>query len=110
MAATRSDLIRQVLEDLAVIDAISNPDANDSAAVDRRADRVTARLRELGLCWWDEETIPDAVMPALGLLVANEAAPTFGKGRDMSAEAKALRDLAKLKNTEERPIVRTEFF
>lgn len=110
MANTRTDLIRQVLEDLTVLDAISNPDANDSAAVDRRADTITALATELGLCWWTEDAIPDQVMPFLVGLVANEAAPAFGKPKGDTMSHPGWKGLAAMKNTDERPVVQATYY
>lgn len=110
MAATRTDLIRQVLEDLTVIDAISNPEANDTAAVDRRADTITSLAKERGLCWWDEDSIPDYVMPFLVKLVANESAPAFGKPQIDTLSHPGWRGLASVKNTDEITPQRPDYF
>lgn len=76
---TRAELIRQVLENLKVIDAINEPSAEDAVAVGRRLDQETARLAEIGLVWWAVDDIPASVAQALSDLVAERSANTFGK-------------------------------
>lgn len=104
---TRAELIRQVLEDLRVIDAISEPAAEDALRVGRRVDQERARLQELGLVWWDAETIPDSVAGPFGQLVAERSANIFGK---QYAAPTAQKELAALKSSETRDAVRTEYF
>lgn len=104
---TRAELIRQVLENLRVVDAISEPAPEDASRVGRRVDQERARLTEIGLCWWDAETIPDAVAGPLSDLVAERSANIFGK---QYAAPMAQKEIAALKSSETRDAVRTEYF
>lgn len=104
---TRSEAIRQVLEDLTVIDGVTNPSAEDSVTVGRRLDQARAFLTTRGLCWWDEDSIPDDVSTAFCAIVAARAAAAFGKTFDASG---ALGEIASLKSGEERPPVRVQYF
>lgn len=85
---TRAEAIKQALQNLRVLDAISNPAAEDAASVGQRLDQERARLTEKGLCWWDAEDIPDSVAGAFCDLVAQRCQPLFGKAYDATgAEA-----------------------
>lgn len=104
---TRSEAIRQVLEDLQVIDGISNPSAEDTATIGTRLDQTRAFLLERELCWWGADAIPDSAAAAFCAIVAARSASAFGKVFDASG-AKA--ELASLKSSEQRPPVVSEFF
>lgn len=104
---TRAEAIRQALENLQVIDAISNPSAEDSEAVGRRLDQVRAALLEKGLCWWDEGAIPDSVAAAFCRLVAQNSADMFGKAYD---PGRAVAAIAAMKSPDERPVTKTLYY
>lgn len=104
---TRAEAIRQVLEDLRVIDAVSEPAAEDSARVGRRLDQERARLQEKGLMWWDAATIPDSVAGAFCALVAARSASIFNKQFDPSG-AEAM--IAAVKSSERREATPAEYF
>ena len=104
---TRAEAIRQVLEDLRVIDAVSEPAAEDAVRVGRRLDQERARLSEKGLVWWDAGDIPDSVCGAFCALVANRSASVFNKQFDASG-AEAM--IAAVKSSERREPVRQEYF
>lgn len=104
---TRTEMIRQVLENLKVVDAINNPSAEDSVAVGRRLDQETARLREIGLVWWSADEIPDSVSQALSDLVAMRCAATFGKEY---AAPRAESMIAAVKSSAQREAQRAEYF
>jgi hypothetical protein len=76
---TRVEAIKQALENLRVIDAISNPSAEDAVTVGKRLDQVRARLSEIGLVWWTVDDIPDSVVGAFCDLVAEASQAAFGK-------------------------------
>lgn len=104
---TRTEMIRQVLENLGVIDAIQSPSAEDAVAAGRRLDQETARLREIGLMWWTVDAIPDAVSQALSDLVAERCGPTFGKPyQAIRGEGR----IAAVKSSAQREAQRAEYF
>lgn len=104
---TRAEAIRQVLEDLRVIDAISEPAAEDSSRVGRRLDQERARLTTKGLCWWDADSIPDDVSGAFCALVASRCASIFNKQFD-STGAEPM--IAAAKSSERREPQRAQYF
>lgn len=104
---TRAEAIRQVLEDLRVIDAISEPAAEDSTRVGRRLDQERARLQEKGLMWWDAASIPDSVAGAFCALVAARSGSIFNKQYDATG-AEAM--IAAVKSSEQREPQRAEYF
>ena len=104
---TRVEAIRQVLENLTVIDAIADPSAEDARTVGRRLDQETARLAERGLVWWDADAIPDSVAGPFCDLVATASQNAFGKQYDSTgAEAK----IAAVKSTARNEPVRTLYY
>lgn len=104
---TRAEAIRQVLEDLRVIDPSDEPEAADERTVGRRFDQQRARLSEIGLCWWDADAMPDAVAGAFCALVASASASAFNKQYDAT---KAQSAIAAVKSSERREPVRTDYF
>ncbi|MDM8352897.1 hypothetical protein [Brevundimonas diminuta] len=104
---TRAEAIKQVLQNLRVLDAISNPAAEDAAAVGVRLDQERARLGEVGLVWWDADAIPDAVSGAFCDLVASACQNLFGKPYE-AAGAQAR--IAAVKSSARRDVVKAEYF
>jgi hypothetical protein len=104
---TRADAIKQALQNLKVLDAISNPSAEDTVAVGTRLDQVRAELSERGLVWWDEGDIPDSVALPFCRLVAAECADVFGKTYDATG---ALTRIAAMKSSAERPVVKATYY
>lgn len=104
---TRIEAIRQVLENLRVIDAISDPSAEDAARVGRRLDQERARLQTKGLMWWDADSIPDDVSGAFCDLVSTRCQNIYAKQYD-SAGAEAL--IAAAKSSERREPQRATYF
>lgn len=104
---TRVEAIKQALENLTVIDAISNPSAEDAATVGKRLDQVRAELSEIGLVWWTADAIPDAVAGAFCDLVAEASQTAFGKS--YSAPSARSR-IAAVKSSEKREAQRAEYF
>lgn len=104
---TRADAIKQALQNLRVLDAISNPAAEDAATVGQRLDQERARLTEIGLCWWDADAIPDSVAGAFCDLVASACQTSFGKTYDPgNAQAR----IAALKSSAGLDVVKAEYF
>lgn len=104
---TRVEAIKQVLENLRIIDAIDEPSAEDAAAVGRRLDQERERLSEIGLVWWDENEIPASVADAFCDLVSERAQNVFGK---TYAATGAQARIAAVKSTSGRAVVRAEYF
>jgi hypothetical protein len=109
---TRADLLRMVLRLLTIIDPTENPDAEQTATADPYIDGARGLLLEKGLCWWDADAIPDAVILPLHRYVAAQACGAFGRaGKGFEAgEAAGLKELRSLKNGADRETVRTEYF
>lgn len=104
---TRADAIKQALENLTVIDAITNPSAEDAATVGKRLDQVRARLSEIGLVWWTADAIPDAVAGAFCDLVAEACQTTFGKTYSAPGAQAAI---AAVKSSARNDTVRTLYY
>jgi hypothetical protein len=104
---TRAEAIRQVLENLRVIDQTANPDADDALAVGKRLDQARSFLTEKGLCWWDAESIPDSVAGPFADLVAERSCNIFGK---TYAAPNALKEIAGIKSSEAREAVSAQYF
>ncbi len=104
---TRAEAIRQVLENLRVIDAVTEPAAEDFSRVGRRVDQERARLQEKGLVWWDADSIPDAVAGAFCDLASVRSMSIFAKQYDASG-AEAM--IAAAKSSERREPVRVDYF
>lgn len=104
---TRLEAIRQVLENLRVIDAISDPSAEDTARVGRRLDQERSRLQEKGLVWWDADDIPASVSGAFCDLVSTRCQNIYAKQYD-SAGAESM--IAAAKSSERREPVRQDYF
>jgi hypothetical protein len=104
---TRAEAIKQALENLRVIDAISNPSAEDTVTVGKRLDQVRAELSEIGLVWWTFDAIPDAVAGAFCELVAEASQSTFGK--TYSAPGARSR-IAAVKSSAQREPQRADYF
>ncbi len=104
---TRAEAIRQVLENLRVIDAVSEPAAEDAVRVGRRLDQERGRLSTKGLMWWDADSIPDDVSGAFCDLVSTRCQNIYAKQYD-STGAEAL--IAAAKSSERREPVRSTYY
>lgn len=112
MSKTKADLRAGVLRLLVVIDPTESPDAEQQQTLDVIIDACRDQLEELGLVWWEEDAIPGAVFLPLRRYVAAFACTDFGraaKGYE-AGEEMGLKALRKLKNSEQRETVRTEYF
>lgn len=104
---TRAQAIKQTLQNLRVLDAVSDPAAEDASRVGERLDQVRAELSERGLIWWDAEAIPDAAAEPFCRLVAAASADMFAKAYD---PGKAIGRIAALKSSAERPPVKATYY
>ena len=110
---TRVEFTRMLLAHLTVIDAQTQaPAAELSSLAGLWIDGARAELSERGLCWWDEDSIPEAVSIPLTEYVAAKCCTAFGRGGKgyEQFEDRAAHRLAKLANSEERPVVRADYF
>ena len=89
---TRADLVRQVLEDLALVDMMDAPESDDSQLVSRRCQQELERLAEDGLIPFDLDSnaIPAAYMGPLTQVIAPLLAGAYG----LSARRPELEELA----------------
>ena len=111
--ATKTEFRRMLLAHLTVISETTVAPAPETGALaDLFIDGARALLLEKGLCWWDEDDIPDAVTLPLMRYVAALACSSFGKrGKGFEEqEDPARRAIAALKSGDERPTVRAEYF
>lgn len=104
---TRTDLIRQVLLNLKIIDPLSNPSAEDAADAGRALDQRTAWLKERGLVWWDADDVPDAVARPLAQIAAEDCSDWFGRPY---VAPKAISQIAALKSSEDREPARATYY
>jgi hypothetical protein len=96
MAKSEHDLAVEVLIELNVIEGEEEPSAADEQLV---IDRYRSRLVTLvddDYADWSANTIPDAAMPGLRLVIAYECARAFGRVPDASLEDEGLTKLARL--------------
>lgn len=96
MAKTEQDLATEVLIELNVIDGEEQPSAADKQLV---IDRYRSRLETLvdeDYADWQSNSIPEAAMPGLRLVIAFECARAFGRVPDASLEDEGLTKLARL--------------
>lgn len=109
--ATKTDFRRMVLSHLTVIDATEDPDAEQVALLDPIIDGARGLLLQRGLCWWDDDPIPTEVSLPFRDYVCAMAATSFGRGGKgyEAAAVPARREIAALKSSEQREVVRGEF-
>lgn len=109
---TKTDLRRMILAHLTVIDETENPSADQESLLDLWIDNARAMLLEVGLCWWDEDSIPAAVTIPFMVYVAGLCCGSFGRaGKGYEAQAPGgRRQIAALKSTEAREEQRAEYF
>lgn len=109
---TKADLRKLILSSMTVIDPEENPSGEQAKALDVYIDGARGTLLELGLCWWDEDAIPDAVLVHLSRYVRAQCCSDFGrtgKGYE-SYEDVAIRRLSALKPPAQRETVPAEYF
>jgi hypothetical protein len=103
--ATRADLVREVLQDLSVLDAVTDaPTAEDAAAVVNRIGPILAELASAEVCYIatptsDDDGIEDAYFEPLVDYLVEKLAKKFGGERNLERmdDAKArLRKLSRM--------------
>lgn len=100
--ATRADLVREVLQDLSALDAVtSEPPAEDKATVEARIPTALAELAEAAEAYIpvplaDDDEVEDAVFEPLAAYMVEVLAPKFGRPRDVIALDAAERRLRRI--------------
>lgn len=109
--ATKADFRRMLLTHLKVINAREAPSAANASLADLWIDSARGLLMEKGLCWWDSDDIPAAVMIPFVNYVAGLCCASFGKnGKGYEAQVTPARlSIAALKSSDERPDVPVEY-
>lgn len=84
MAKTKTELARRALEELGLLDINTDPDGVTQGFIFGRYDTKYEQLLDKGFVYWANtdnttEEIPEAVFDALGMILAGEMAPTFGR-------------------------------
>lgn len=105
MARTRTQLIREVLLQLAIINAEGTPSAPDSDFVGSKYDELHAEWDFEELVYWDANEIPLEAFNTVALLVANRVQNGFGvsvsieemEGREITLLRRLRRNVAKRK-------------
>ena len=111
--ASKTDLRRMVLLELKVIAHVTQaPSQTQAQTCDLWIDAGRAMLLEAGLCWWDEDDIPQSVMIPVSKYIASQCCGAFGKdGKGHEAkEPLALVKLAELKPSAHRETTRADYF
>lgn len=80
---TKYELATDVMRQLALIDALHSPSAEDAAYIEGQYDDKYAELQDKGLAYWPNtgrvvEEIPHAVFAALSNIMADMVAPAYG--------------------------------
>lgn len=112
MALTKAQLRERVAKHLK-IKAIDVPlSAEHASEIDDAIDDSRAELKELGLCWWGSEAIPQSCVFALTLIIAAQACTQVGKaGQGYEAgDGDGRTRLAKLKPSTDISTVAADYF
>lgn len=101
-----------ILSHLTVIDDTENPSPEQAALADLWIDSARAMLTEKACCWWDADTIPQAVMIPLTRYVSALCCGAFGRrGKGFEADETPSRAMiAGLKSSDQREEQRAEYF
>lgn len=79
MTKVKADLRTRIADALGQSSVDQVLPAEDAAKIDEAIDDLFAELREMRLCWWTENAIPNACMIALTMAGAAIACAKFGK-------------------------------
>lgn len=105
MSRTKTELAKEVLTLLGLIDAQEEPSSEDAALIKRAYDDKYEELKLLDLAYWSKASIPNPVFRAIARIVAEDIAPAYGKqvptefddsGRPVSMGTKGLFDLKRV--------------
>ena len=80
MSTTNLQVYALVGEELGLISGNETLDADTSDKISRRAAKVRAWLIEEGLCYWIDDSIPDAAALPYAQVVAGQCAEVFARG------------------------------
>lgn len=89
---TRAQLATSVLRKLGILDANSSPSAADSDYVISEYDDMLAYLESRDRAYWSADEIPLSIFGPVVRLIANEVAPAFGRGTNVT-DQEAIREL-----------------
>jgi hypothetical protein len=112
MALTKVQLRERVAEHLKV-KAIDIPlSAELAQKIDDAIDDARAELKELGLCWWGSDSIPQSCVFALKLIISAQACMSVGKaGQGFEAgDGDGRTRLAKLKPSADKTTVSADYY
>jgi len=80
MTITNVQIYQLVGEELGLIGPGQSLGADDADRIARRADKVRAWLIEEGLCYWLDDSIPDAAALPYAQILAGQCAEIYGRG------------------------------
>lgn len=78
--ATLAEVRNRVLQKLKVLQAGETPESEDSALIEDVIASVNEKLRDLGMCYWDDDATPQSVLEDLAIYVACHAADDYMEG------------------------------
>ena len=105
MARSKTELAKEAMTLLGLIDAQEEPSSEDAALIKRAYDDKFEELTLRELTYWTKDFIPNAVFRAVSRIIAEDVAPSFGKqvpvefddnGNPVSMGTKGLFDLKRV--------------
>jgi hypothetical protein len=84
MARTRTELIREVLLQLAVLSSDGTPSAADADVVGKKYDDLHGEWEFEELVYWDANAIPPEAFTTVALLVANRVQNGYGRSASIA--------------------------
>ena len=84
MSKTNNEIYTLVAEELSLI-GVESLDADTSDKISRRAAMVRAWLIEESLCYWLDDSVPDAAALPYAQIIAGQCAEMFGRGPNSSS-------------------------
>jgi len=79
MSKTTAELRESVAKEIGILTPAMPLADDDADLIDARIQEVSDYLRELGLAWWVDNSIPNAAMMPMTLMVAARVCGNFGK-------------------------------
>lgn len=109
---TAVQLRERVAEHLKIKAADIELSAESAAKIDRAIDDARAELKELGLCWWPADAVPQSCVFAVKLIVAAQACIGVGKANQAyeSGDSDGRTRLARLKPQADIITVTADYF